>query len=104
MCADPAEVALVRAAITGHNPWDCSWLERAERRVRADAELARLGLTPQTILERLQRHVDGGGWIEQRPELREPYRAFRCCYYGVILPVREYPHGLFVEIILTSDN
>ena len=59
------------------------------------------GLTPDEIVDELIRHVSAGGpgTVAQRKETREEYRDDDY-YYRVILPLADFPRGLFVEIVI----
>ena len=98
---DPTELELVRRAIVRRVTGDCEWDDRAARRVRRDRDLR--GLTPEGIKALLQDHVRQGGQVDQLPENRPEY-ADRRFWYRVIVPVDEFTHGLFVEIVLDDDD
>jgi hypothetical protein len=95
------ERELVCKAILSRTTGDCEWKEQSARRVRSDAALK--GLTPEGIKVLLRNHVaeHGCGVIDQRAESRGHEQPF---WYRVIVPVEEFTHGLFVEMVLTDDD
>jgi len=98
----PPEIELVRRAIVSHTTGDCEWQEKAARRVRSDPDLQ--GLTPEGIKALLHDYVasEGPAVIDQRTETREEHdQPF---WYRVIVPVPQFKHGLFIEIILVDDD
>jgi hypothetical protein len=100
--SDPAELALVRAAICSGVTGCCEWLDKEAERVRGDPDLQ--GLTPEYIKQRLCHFVaKEAGQVEQVPETR-PNRSYRDYYYKVIIPEPGFKHGLFVEMELTDDD
>jgi hypothetical protein len=72
----------------------CEWDDRAMERVQLDADLAEL--TPAAIRKLTIEFVVAGGIIQQVKEQRPEYNDFDF-YYKAIVPVPEFPHGLFVE-------
>jgi hypothetical protein len=99
---DPAELDLVRRTVTCRVTGCCEWDDRAARRVRADADLQ--GFTPEGIKDLLYDFVaHQGGEIHQVEETRPEY-SDRPFYYKAIVPVAEFRHGLFVEIVLDDDD
>lgn len=100
--SDSLELELVRKAITCGVTGCCEWDDKAARRIRGDSLL--LGFTPEGIKRRLCELVAScGEVIQQVPETRPEY-SDRRFYYKVILPVDEFQHGLFVEIVIDDDD
>jgi hypothetical protein len=99
---NPDELDLVVKAITSHVSGDCEWQERAARRVRGDSDLK--GLTPEGIKALLQVYV--AGHPDQVRQVRDnrPEYAHQNFFYKVIVPVDEFKHGLFIEIILIDAD
>jgi hypothetical protein len=98
---NPDDVELVRRAIISHTTGDCEWEEREAERFRPYRYLQ--GLTPEYIRTLLQDHVREGGRIDRRVERRPEY-DYRDYWYRVIIPLTEFRHGLFVEIILVDED
>jgi hypothetical protein len=100
---EPDELELVRRAIleavtiTGC----CEWHGQVLDRIRHDRYLR--GLTPESIRKAFIQFVGAGGVIQQVPENRPEYND-RAYYYKAILPLPEFKHGLFVEIVLAQAD
>jgi hypothetical protein len=93
---------LVRKAITSRVRGCCDWTETAAQRVR---ERSCNGLSPEYITELLQDYVcDHPEAVTARRESREEYRGVCEFWFRVILPVDEFTHGLFIEIVLEDDD
>lgn len=96
-------VDLVRQAIHSGLSNCLGWInDRTASRVRNDP--ANRGLTPDGIRELVIEHVRDGGVIEGRREEREPWKDRREWWFYVIIPLADFPRGLFVEMELTDDD
>jgi hypothetical protein len=100
---DPQELELVHRAIKeARTTTDCcEWDAKAASRVERD--IAMETCKPARIKQLLIDFVLNGGIVEQVPETRDDY-SFRKYFYKAILPVSEFRHGLFVEIVLINDD
>jgi len=99
---DPAELALVRKAITCGTGGCCEWHAKAEAIFRDEVALP--GQTPLGVKDDLIEYVSQGGEVKQMKEQREEYREERAYWYKVVLAVPELKHGLFIEIILVNRD
>jgi hypothetical protein len=101
--SDPSDLELVYRAILSRCTGDCEWDDKAARIARSNPDLS--GLTPEGISELLRDHVAASGRniIDRRPEIRPEWND-REYWYRVIVPVEQFTHGLFVEIILVNDD
>ena len=45
-----------------------------------------------------------GGHIEQKIETRDEWKSCRDYWYMVVIPLPDFPHGLFVEMELADDD
>jgi hypothetical protein len=97
---DPDDVELVRKAILSSTTGDCEWSESASRRMRSDPSLSEL--TEEGVKILLQEYVAQGGSIYRRTEKRTEYP--QDYWYRVVVPVNQFRHGLFVEIILVDED
>lgn len=97
---EPDDVELVRKAILSRTTGDFEWSDSAAQRMRFDPSLN--GWTLETLKALLRDHVAQGGSIDQRTETREEYPQEY--WYRVIVPVEQFRHGLFVEIILVNED
>jgi hypothetical protein len=97
---EETQLELVRQAITNRLGGCCEWDEKAARRVRSDRGLC--GLTPEAIKELLVDHVtDHPEAVTARRESRGHQTRYpRDIWFRVILPVEDFVHGLFVELVL----
>jgi hypothetical protein len=102
--SDPAELDLVRRAICEARTTTgcCEWDGRAAERLRRDRAALR-GLTLQAVKKAPIDFVVAGGEIRQLAETRPEYND-RGYYYKAVVPVFEFAHGLFVEIILSEPD
>ncbi len=92
---------LVHKAIGAGIFGNIEWKPESYARVRADAEMQ--GYTPEAVRLLLRQHVLAGNLLSIRQETREE----RCAedpdnpyWYRAIIPVSEFPKGLFVEVVL----
>jgi hypothetical protein len=97
---DPDDLELVRRAILSTTTGDCEWSDSAVRRMQSDPSLSEL--TPKGVTLLLQDYVAQGGSIDRRTEKRLEYP--QDYWYRVIVPVVQFKHGLFVEIILVDED
>ena len=97
---DPDDVELVRRAILSGTTGDCEWSDAAARKMRSDPSLSLL--TVQGITTLLRDYVAQGGVIDRRAERRPEYP--QDYWYRVIVPVEQFTHGLFVELILVDED
>ena len=100
----PEELALVCKAIALAETTRgcCEWKESAARRIRARPPCE--GLTPEGIRQLLIEFVvrERGETIQVKETRAEyPDRRF---YYKAIVPVADFVHGLFIEVVLTDDD
>ena len=98
---DPAELKLVRRAISLDVRGCCEWDEAAARRLESHPPLA--GLTPEGIKTLLHEFVVKGGELVQVEEKRPEYQD-RPFYYKAIIPITGFRHGLFVEVVLIDED
>jgi hypothetical protein len=104
LAMNPAtELEIVRTAIMmGRTVTGCcEWEDKAYERLDEDA--SRGGLTPDAVRLLLITFVVAGGTIHQVKEQRPEYNDYEY-YYKVVIPVVEYPHGLFVELRLHDPD
>jgi hypothetical protein len=101
---DPKEQALVAKALFEGLGGCVEWDEKGADRVRNDPDLH--GLSPLYIRAELVRYVKAHGSqvVQQVREKRENWKDLYPFYYKVILPMRGFKHGLFVEMRLTGDD
>lgn len=103
---DPDELALVIQALRDGLGHCVVWHERGARLVREDRDLA--GLTPafirREVIALVRSQTEPSSVMKQIPETREEWRSRYRFYDKVILPVEDYPLGLFVEMRLTDDD
>jgi|SRR5579884_3040234 len=100
---EATQLELVRRAITCGVTGCCLWDRRADQRARSDRGLA--GLDPEEITGRLQVYVRAHPEaVRARQETREEYRGAYDFWFRVIVPVHEFRHGLFVELILVDPD
>src|SRR5262249_15953163 len=81
------------------------WVNGKEGKgVQSDA--ANQGLSPEEINELVRAYVRlrGPGCIEQLREDRENWRHLREYWYRVIVPIKGFPRGLFVEMELLDED
>ena len=101
---DPWEHALVCKALRDGLGGCVEWAESGANRVREDPDLR--GLTPEfpkrEVIAYIRSQEDSK--VVQVKEEREPYRDRYRFYYKVILPMADFRHGIFIEMILTSDD
>jgi hypothetical protein len=97
---DPDDVELVRRAILSSTTGDCEWSTSASRRMRSDPSLS--GLTEEGVTILLQEYAAQGGSIDRRTEKRTEYP--QDYWYRVIVPVKQFKHGIFIEIILVDED
>lgn len=97
---DQDDVELVRKAILSRTTGDCEWSDSADRKRRSDPSLS--GFTTKGITTLLRDHIAQGGSIDRRTERRSEYP--QDCWYRIIVPVEQFKHGLFVEIILVDED
>lgn len=97
---DPDDVELVRKAILSSITGDCEWTDSVIRIMRSDPSLS--GFTVKGLTALLQDHLAQGGSIDRRTEMRSEYPQE--CWYRVIVPMTQFKHGLFVEIILVDED
>jgi len=96
------QVELVRRAIMSRLGGCCAWDEKAAQRVRSDQSLE--GVSPEDINALLRDYVtEHPEAVTARRENRDEYRGVRDFWFRVILPVPEFTHGLFVELVLEDD-
>lgn len=96
---DPGELALVKLAISLHECTGCfEWDLKCSERVRNELK----EFTPETVRRLVWDGVlDKGLEVFQVRENRGfPYTY----YYKVIVPVSEFVHGLFVEMVLEDPD
>jgi hypothetical protein len=63
------------------------------------------GLTAKEIRELAEEWINLGGKIKCVPETRESYRDRRYFHYDVIIiPLSEFPRGLYVEMELSNPD
>lgn len=97
---DPDDVEIVRRAILSPTTGDFEWSESASRRMRSDPSLS--GLTEEGVKALLQEYVAQGGSIDRRMEKRTEHP--QDFWFRVVVPVKQFRHGLFVEIILVDED
>ena len=97
---DPDDVELVRKAILSSTTGDCEWSDSAVRVMSSDPSLS--GLTEEGVKLLLQEYVAQGGSIDRRTEKRTEYP--QDYWYRVVVPVKQFRHGLFVELILVDED
>jgi hypothetical protein len=97
---DPEDVELVRKAILSSTTGDCEWSDSASRRMRSDLSLS--GWTEEGVTVLLQEYVSQGGSIDRRTEKRSEYP--QDYWYRVVVPVKQFRQGLFVELILVDED
>lgn len=104
MADEAVEIALVEQAIASRLGGCLDWVdERAERKIRSDAELR--GLTPNAIKEILVDWVDRKSCaITRRRENRPEFTHRREFWFRVLGAVPGFPRDLFVELELTDDD
>jgi hypothetical protein len=99
----PSDLDLVRKALTSGLSNCVEWIDdKAANRVRNNS--ANRGLTPEGIKKLTVAYVLAGGLIEQRAEEREEWKPRRDFWYRLVIPVEDFPHGLFVEMELLDDD
>ena len=98
---NPSRLDLVHKAIGAGIFGNIEWKPEPYARVRANAEMQ--GYTPEAVRLLLRRHVLAGNSLSVRLETREE----RCeedpdnpYWYRAVIPVPEFPNGLFVEVVL----
>lgn len=96
----PDDVELVRKAILSSTTGDCEWSDSAIRIMRSDPSLS--GLTEEGVESLLQEYIAQGGSIDRRAEKRTEYP--QDFWYRVIVPMKQFKHGLFIEIILVDED
>jgi hypothetical protein len=100
---NPVEHALVVKALQSGLSNCVLWSERISRHIRQNA-WEYCGLTPAGIKQELFRYVTKGGNVKQIRETREEHKDRYEFYYKVILPIQGLPRGMFVEMVLSSDD
>jgi hypothetical protein len=93
----------IRSGILGHIQWKPS----AELLVLSDPELHGIGIASMRIRMMLREFVQSGGMLEPRVETRQEYRQESddpTYWYRAIIPMKELPNGLFVEVILIDED
>ena len=98
---DPAQLKLVRRAISLDVGGCCEWDDAAARRL--ESHPPRAGLTPEGIKRLLHEYVVQGGELVQIEEKRPEYQD-RPFYYKAIVPVSGLRQGLFVEVVLIDED
>jgi hypothetical protein len=91
----------IAAGIFGH----IQWKDSAARLVRDDPELG--NFTPEGIRARLRKFVQEGNCLTARRETRAEYLEENPedpFWYRAVLPVADFPKGLFVEVKLIDDD
>lgn len=98
---DPAELELVKRAITSGLRNCCVWDEKGSSNFRSPSRVDYL--TPEWVHGELIRYVKCGGAVIQVREKRPEY-SDRSFYYKVVLQVEGLPRGLFVEVVLDDED
>ena len=102
---DSQELTLVRKAFalargaSGYVEWCDDRAVAVAREKLADLN----GLTPEAVRTRAIDYVNDGGAIIPVVETRPEWSDFRY-YYKVILPVEDFPRGVFVETRLIDED
>src|SRR5262245_49402091 len=99
-----ARLDLVHRAISSGVFGHIQWKDSAARLVRDDPEME--GMTPEGIRSLLRQFVLDGNVLTVRHEMREEY--LKECpddpyWYRAIIPSRDLPRGLFLEVRLVDD-
>lgn len=101
----PSRLDLVQKAICAGTMGHIEWKPSAYEVVRDDPEME--GFTPEGIRRLLREFVFAGNCLNVRHERRtefseenpdEPY------WYRAVIPVDQFPKGLFVEVKLIDDD
>lgn len=94
---EETQLDLVRKAITSRFGGCCEWDEKAAQRVLSDC-----GLAPEFIKELLEEYVTNHpeAVTAKRESRGQETRYPRDIWFRVILPVEDFVHGLFVELVL----
>jgi len=96
---------LVHKAISSGTLGHIQWKDSAVRRLLDDPQMQ--GFTPMGVRQLLQGFVLAGNSLDTREEKRaeqleecpdDPY------WYRAIIPVADFPKGLFVELKLIDDD
>src|SRR5436853_5677968 len=98
---NPPRLDLVHKAIGAGIFGNIEWKPESYARVRADADLQ--GYAPEAIRILLRQHVLAGHLLTVRTETREERREEdpdNPYWYRAIIPVSDFPKGLFVEVVL----
>jgi hypothetical protein len=98
---NPAELALVRLAITCRVKGCVEWHDKAARIFREQE--TSVNLDPPEVKQALIDQVAGGKEVVQVPETRPEWSHFDF-YYKVILDFDWLPRGLFIELRLNDDD
>jgi hypothetical protein len=101
---DPGEHALVVKAICDGLGNCFLWDERRALNAKNDPDLR--GLTTSYIRSEVVAYVRSRGpsVVKQKRETRENWRDSYDYFYYVILPVKGFKHGVFVEMVLSSAD
>ena len=94
-------LALVYKAI-GAGVGNISFKDSAARLVRDNPEMK--AFTPSEIRKLLHKFVEEGGQLDERKQTLEQHREEFPFWYRAVIPVPEFPRGLFVEVILVDDD
>jgi hypothetical protein len=99
----PEEYALVvKALICGLS--NCVEWKDARTTLRIRDNPALRGLTPTAIKHETIAFVNGGGQVKQVVENRPDYKGQYDFYYKVVLPLDDFPRGLFVEMVPVDED
>lgn len=97
--------ALVVQALTCRLSNVVEWInDKQANQVRSNPANRDLG--PEEIKTLVRDHVraHGSKSVEQRPETRPQWVGKREYWYRVIIPLEDFPTGLFVELELLDDD
>jgi hypothetical protein len=80
------------------------WKDSAFDLASADRRLRQVGLTPKGIWQLLHEFVFNGNSLTVRTEKRTEKLEEDPYWYRAIIPIPEFPRGLFVEVILQDPD
>src|SRR5262245_6947754 len=103
--ASKARLDLVHRAICAGYRGQIEWKDRCLQRFRDDAEMK--SFTERGIKDALCDFVRQGGQLQARPETDQDWLAEHPdnpWWYFAVLPVDEFPHGLFVKVKLLWEE
>lgn len=102
---DPATHQLVVQALTCTLSNCVEWINDKEAS-RVQSDPTNQGLSPEEIKELVRAYVRlrGPSCVEQLREDRENWRHIREYWYRVIVPIKGFPRGLFVELELIDED